>query len=184
VSGGYLYYSSNSGQTWNLNTSSNASSWNNIYISDNGSYGIASANGVGIYNSSNPTQTWAISNTNTFNWTNVSVNNTGYAVASVYGGSIYDTSYVSTTIQRWQPAINAPANTNWNSIAINNNGNAIASIYGGGIYYSSDKGVTWTISNAPTNINWVKVALPNTSATVKAVAYTDTGYFYYSSLAK
>jgi photosystem II stability/assembly factor-like uncharacterized protein len=138
--GFYTWTTSNISQPYYANLN-----YNNITFS-NDILIVTVANGE-IYNNNNTANVWAKSTINnqptSRNWSSISNDEYGRAVATVNGGYLYyssdygNTWTVSASINQPQP---------WSAIYMNNTGNVIASIYAGGIYYSSNGGQNWTAS--------------------------------------
>ena len=138
--GGYgsIYYSSDSGVTWNLSNSP-ARNWLSISIS--GSNAVASdQTSLNTYYSADSGASWTASNTIASSCTCVSISGV-YAVAGGNGSNIY---YSSDSGKNWTVST-TPVTGPWWRISMDG-ANAVACVYGGYIYYSTDHGASWTLS--------------------------------------
>jgi predicted acyltransferase (DUF342 family) len=132
-----------------------------------------------LYVSSNYGQTWT--NVSALSYFDVAISGTGqYVLATSYTGSSptiyystnYGLNYTGVVVSGY------PAN-NWSNIAISSTGQyAIAGGYGRAIYYSSNYGVSWTISNSPA-LYWTGTAAITDGG--YAVSAAQGGGIYYSS---
>ena len=103
-------------------------------------------------------------------WTSVSLNNIGQAIACVNGGGIY---YSNNSGQSWY--ITDISNNNWSSVSLNDYGQAYACVNGGNIYYSIDYGQTWNITSYNISNNWSCVSINNNG---NAFACVNGGEIY------
>jgi len=163
VNGG-IYYSSDYGHTWTLSNSDPTLYWSGLCISSSGQYAtctlLIDSNGApsGIYYSNDYGQTWTIA-----------------TVLNTPGG------IPSNTIYWYFPCCSASGQ--FQSVLASGGGTNPA----GGIYYSSDYGITWTISNsAPTNLYWQSICCSGTgqyqtACVSDSYTYNTPGIIYYSS---
>ncbi|MEI6078455.1 MAG: hypothetical protein WCS94_22945 [Verrucomicrobiota bacterium] len=182
-----ILVSSDSGQTWMLNTNfglTNGYNIRTIACSTNGVKAIAASFYGGIYTSADGGSNWVLRTgapTNAY-WNSVASSADGakLVAAAAYGanGGIYTSGNFG---QTWTIQTSAPTNANWQSIASSADGTKLvaAVAYGanGGIYTSGNSGLTWTLqANAPTKINWHSV--DSSSDGVKLVAGADWDAYY------
>jgi hypothetical protein len=166
--GGHISYSSNSGVSFTVSSSSAIANWSSMSLSSNGDYAIAcSSGGSGqIYYSTDKGVSWTASYFSTGglatgNWDSVSISSSGqYAVAAsssqIYysnGGGTFWTQAYSVT-----PALASGAA--WTDIAISYTGQyAVACTYAGQIYYSSDYGNKWVVATGSPTGNWWAITI-------------------------
>ena len=132
-----IYYSNDSGQTWNI---SNSPTTNWLSVSISGAYAVAcDESSESPYYSSDYGATWYKSKTLTSYCTCVSISGSN-AVAGGNGGKIYYSNNYGAT---WQ--ISTSDQATWWHISIDG-ANAVACVYDGYIYYSSNYGASWTQS--------------------------------------
>ena len=90
--GGFIYTSSDYGQTWALNTNLPNSDWNSVSLSSSGQYQLVCVGrGGGIHTSSDYGQTW-IFNTNAptgLGWNAVSISSSGQYQSATGNGRLY-----------------------------------------------------------------------------------------------
>jgi photosystem II stability/assembly factor-like uncharacterized protein len=199
MSSGYIYYSSDYGQSWTpvLNTSVSGYIWTSVSISSTGQYGLACCfydNSIdvlgGIYYSSDYGQSWnAALITVESIWYSVSISSTGqYGIACSLGSSIY---YSSDPGFTWTVS-NSPSTYNWYNVSISSSGQyGLACVNDGnldqayGIFYSSDYGINWTQADNTSGYYWFNVSLSGTGQYGLACGAVDnpltTVYIYYSN---
>ncbi len=107
-------------------------------------------------------------------WTSVSLNNIGQAVACVNGGGIY---YSNNFGQTWHTT--DISNNNWSSVSLNDYGQAYACVNGGDIYYSGDYGQNWNITSYDISNNWSCISVNNNG---NLFACVNGGEIYYYDL--
>lgn len=76
-----------------------------------------------------------------------------------------------------------PATGDWKAVSMSSTGQfGVACIDGGNIYYSSNFGVTWTLSTSSPVVDWVSLSISSDGTKAIAGDYTTTtGQIYYSS---
>ncbi len=140
--GGYIYVSTDYGNTWTQKGSSQK--WLGIAMSDTGLYQTAVTRDGPIYVSIDSGNTWNPKDETRY-WSGVAMSDTGqYQTAVVYGGNIYvSTDYGNT----WNPKDEARY---WSGVAMSSTGQYRTAVInygddgGGDIYVSNDSGVSWT----------------------------------------
>ncbi len=155
VSGGYIYTSTNSGETW-LQTNSEVKYWYSVASSADGTKLVAVTYGDYIYTSSNGGETWVprAQEYGVKNWWRVTSSADGTKLAAVvYGGDIYTSTDSGVT---WFPSYNFGM---WRSIASSADGTKLAAgAIGGYLNTSADSGETWTTQSSLGVKSWYNVA--------------------------
>ncbi|MGD0253071.1 MAG: hypothetical protein ABSC01_10300 [Verrucomicrobiota bacterium] len=173
-SGGGIYLSSDSGQTW-VATNTTFAGLRAIASSLDGSKLVAANYGGGLYtNSSSASGGWGIGgSTSGLNWISVASSSDGSKlVAAANGNGIYTSTNSGAT---WnQQTTGLPSGTpNWYYVASSANGsNLVAVIHGGGLYTSANAGQSWAqqTTGLPVNPNWISVASSADGSKLAAVA--------------
>jgi len=208
ASGGSIYYSSNYGKDWTSASINN--NWRSISISETGQYAVACTNlsSGQIYYSSTYGKSWSLSNSPSYSWAAVVISRSGkYAIAAQDLSDVYRSSNTSiTTVTKdltevFEPLykyntwnimpskLTAPQNMRWSSVSMSATGQyAVACMYGtttnpeAKVYYSSDYGVSWTVSNS-ISAAWNTVSISGTGkyAIAAVESLGTTGKIYYSS---
>ena len=167
VKGGYIYTSSDYGQTWVQSTTDATRQWQQVAMSSSGMYQVAVVYGGYIYTSSTYGQTWqqvtdtTVSNV-TRSWHSVAVSSDGTKImAAEYNGFIYSssdyggvwTSVRYKTATGVSPAVDLSIAKYWYSVAMSKDGSVRTAIdyFGQKIYSSIDSGASWAASAAPAN---------------------------------
>lgn len=144
VNGGYIYTSSDYGQTWTPRFDDVIRSWQSITSSSDGKYLAAVVSGGYIYASSDYGVTWVQKTSDsTRSWQQIVSSSDGrYLAAAVYGGYVYVSSdYGDTWVVKNNDTVR-----NWKTISISSSGSKLI----GGLasssvlYASSDYGSTWS----------------------------------------
>ena len=148
-------------------------------ISSSGKNAVGFIKGERIYYSDTSGQTWIPSTTqptsSVYNWSSISIDQTGqYALICENSGNIF---YSDTSGQSWRQSSVSGISTaqNWTSISISGT-NSIACIKNGKIYYSSNSGITFTVSDSIIS-NWNSVSISNNGPATAI----DISNVYYSS---
>lgn len=167
--------STNSGSTWQANTTSGSLNWTSATYTGNGGNFVAVANGSGIYTNSGVT--WGQSFSSGGNaWT---------AVNRAAGGTLLVAAnkavgiFVSTNSgAKWTQANSQTLN--WYCVAASASGSRmIAGVNPGGLYISTNSGSSFTLQSVlPTSAAWTGVASSADGSKLEAVA---AGGFIYSS---
>ena len=184
-SGGGIYISSDSGQTWTA-TNTILTALRAIASSADGSKMVAAVYGVGIYtNSSSVSGGWGIGgSTSGLNWISVASSSDGSKlVAAANGNGIY-TSTNSGAIWKQQTSGLPSGSPNWYYVASSANGsNLVAVINNGGLYTSSNAGQSWSQQTAglPSNPGWISVA-SSADGTKLAAAAVSAGIYTSANL--
>jgi len=197
-SSGYLYLSTNRGNTWSIQNNSLSANWYTASMSaTNGQFMLAGNNSF-LYLSTNTGATWQpISGsaygstyglfTTTGNWSSSAISNAGqYMLAGMNTGSLY----LSTSSGSSWTLLGGAANTNgmptsaanWSSCSMNASGSLMTAAVGtsGSIYLSTNSGAYW--SKAPglsTSAPWSKVSIASSANYV--VASANSGNIYLST---
>ena len=166
--GGGIYTSSDSGITWDPQTSGLPAfaNWYSIASSSNGTKLAAVVLGGGIYTSSNSGSNWTLRTSGlpaSASWYSIASDSTGMKLAAVaYAGIYMSTDSGSNWTQRTS---GLPDSVDWRAITSSSDGTKLAAVmYGGGIYRSTNSGVNWTITSAPSapedpqETTWVSIA--------------------------
>jgi hypothetical protein len=144
---GSIYYSSDSGATWNISNSP-FTDWLSVSIS--GKYAVACDKlSKTTYCSSDYGATWTKSTTTlATSACCVSISGANAVVGSNGNYIYYSSNYGQTwTLSTWIPTSTYPTIPNWAWWRISIDATlAVSCVYGGYIYYSSDSGVTWNQS--------------------------------------
>ena len=153
VSGGYLYYSGDTGATWVSSTVSidgvspqtTNRAWQAVSVSANGQYGLACVNSTTasgfLYRSLNYGASWASAN--------IIIDGTG----------------VQTTNRAWQD-VGMSANGKYQVACVGSSGF---------IYYSKDYGASWTSLSVAGSRSWSSVALSENGGTISATTNDASG---------
>jgi hypothetical protein len=171
VYGGYIFVSTNSGETWTECESTR--NWSNISVSANGSVIAACVNLGHIYISTNSGATW-YDYENTKNWTGIDLSADGSIIAVCAEN---DFIYVSTdTGTSWN---SRASSKHWTDISMSADGSLIAASSRkpiavpmvGYIHVSTDTGVNWTTnSESSGNKNWISIDVSSDGSTIAAGA--------------
>ena len=173
VNGGYIYTSSDSGETWQERASLEPErDWSSVASSADGSKLVAAENGGRIYTSIDSGAGWTFRDANR-NWTSVASSADGTKlVALVNGGYIYTSSNSGTN---WVPR---GSSRQWRAVASSSDGAKLVAVVDGGfIYTSTDSGETWI--QRGDSLGWSCVA--SSSDGTKLVAGMDGGDIYTST---
>jgi photosystem II stability/assembly factor-like uncharacterized protein len=159
--GGFIYISTDGGQTWNPTSAPDNNNWYSVAASSDGvrlvagAYQDSDGNPGPICLSTNEGLTWQMSSAPSNSWqTVVSSTNGQVLVGAAYNGGIYVSTNSGTD---WNLAANAPTNNSWNSLATSADGSKIYATYNGGIYVSTNTGATWNLADT-TNAFWYPIA--------------------------
>jgi photosystem II stability/assembly factor-like uncharacterized protein len=185
VYGGYLYVSSNSGQSWPAVGTAVPGSlyWSSVASSADGTKLVAVATSGQIYTSTNSGSTWLLRTNNvSLPWNTVASSSDGSRLVAALGnGSIYISTDSGVT---W--TANSTTTASGSSVASSSDGNRLAAVYGstivsGYIYTSTDSGASWTMAGNAPSAKWMGVASSSDGSLLAAVAYG--GNIYVSSQA-
>jgi hypothetical protein len=149
IYGGYIYVSTNSGATWNTNTTLLRRNWASLALSADGSQMVAAEYGGLIYVYTNS----VVKRTGSApikSWNSICSSSNGKILAATaYDGTSISTNYGSTWIT---------TNIFGNSIACSADGTRLV-IAGDQIWTSTNSGMTWVTNNAPNSPQgWYGVA--------------------------
>ena len=182
---GYIWYSSNYGESWlsGGGYSSSGLAFTAIAISATGQYGVAAVNAGSIYYSSNYGVLWTTTGLANSTWTSVAASASGaYMLATAASGYIWYSSNYGTTWTQSGSVLAA-----WSAIAISASGQyAIAVVNGGYIWMSSNYGVMW-VQTGSASYNWSSVAISASGQYVTAAVGVNTsaaaaaGLLFYSA---
>jgi hypothetical protein len=181
VQTGYIFTSSNYGQTWTQQNSSSVRNWSSVAVSSTGQYQAATDNGGYIYTSPDYGVTWTqqgVSIGSTL-WGYISISGNGqYLVVGVQaGGYLYVSADYGVT---WTAKVN-DTNRNWYATGISTTGQyQTACVYNGGIYTSSNYGSTWSLNASAPTAKWT-TGLGISSTGQYQVVAVYPGYVYVSS---
>jgi alpha-tubulin suppressor-like RCC1 family protein len=143
---GFIFYSSDYGQSWALSNAPGNIHWVYLDGSASGQYVVASAQVDNkVYYSSDYGQTWTASNTPISEWQGAGMSASGqYAIVSEIGTDRhiwYSSDYGHTYTQGSSPS------GWWTSVDMDSTGQyAVAAALNAGVYYSTDYGHTWLLS--------------------------------------
>ncbi len=184
---GYIYVSSDSGQTWKPKLTDTVRNWSSIAISGNGSFQSAVASQDYLYFSTDYGNTWNIytniSDIGDFkteqSYTCIAMSQNGnFRTVTADCGNLQISSDGGAT---W--AIKDDVRE-WTSVSMSDDGQfQVAVVYNGFIYLSTDYGVTWVPKTIEIDF-WQGVAISNNGQYITAVSNKyeyDTGYIYVSS---
>jgi len=178
ASNGWIYYSSNYGQTWTQASISSSQGYVGIAMSASGQYQVCGVNTNGpgsIYLSSNYGQTWSAISGQSGTWNGFCCSASGqYMTGIVFSGYIY---YSSNYGQTWTQAA---ASYLWTGICCSASGQYQYACYNGGsIYQSTNYGQTWTLIPNTTFGTLVPLCCSASGKYVTTAAYSNG--IYYSS---
>ncbi len=157
-SGGNVYVSINSGQTWS-STSANSSGASFVAIasSADGTHLAATGTNNAIYFSTNSGSSWtAIINPGNKNWSSIASSSDGTRLVACVNntGSGYLYTFLNGTLVN---TYSTPAA--WTAVASSASGtNLVAVAYGGNIYTSANAGAGWNPVSGLSSQNWKAVA--------------------------
>ena len=173
ASGGFLYYSTNSGTEWSA-LSFAAQSWSSLDCSQDGTRLVGGTFGGAVYTFLNGVNVTSKSIGIAVTAVASSSNGTNL-VAATSGGQLYISSNAGVS---WGTAGNSPS-AKWSGVASSADGTRLAAaITNGTIYVSANSGSTWTATSAPTK-GWAAIA--SSSDGSKLVAVASQGGIYTSS---
>ena len=175
INGGFIYYSTDYGITWNKSNSISGT-WTSVAMSSSGQYQTGVINGS-IYYSINYGVNWTESSSPTANWKSNAMSSSGqYQTAVINGGFIY---YSTNYGINWTQSISPTSTLNWTSVAMSSSGQyQTAVINGGFIYYSSNYGINWNKSISISG-NWTSIAM--SSSGQYQTAAINVGIYYSSN---
>jgi photosystem II stability/assembly factor-like uncharacterized protein len=178
VYSGYIYTSTDSGNTWVQKTSDVGRNWRSITSSADGSKLAAVVSGGYIYTSTDSGNTWVQNSTDALNWYSITSSSDGTKLAAVVGGGYIHTSSDSgnTWVQKTFDAAR-----DWTSITSDASGTKLAAtvLSSGHIYASIDSGNTWTQKTSGATRSWYSVTSDASGTKLAAVVYS--GYIYTST---
>jgi len=191
VNAGYIYTSSDHGNTWVEQTSSGSRNWILIASDSTGQHLSATESTGRIYTSVDWGATWSVG-TNSPTGTSgtplygIASSSDGSTLAStVYGGFIYKSttsgsSWDSTTAGSANPSTGVGPQ-NWRGIASSADGQKLLAAntggISGGLYTSTDGGVTWVqhIIESPATHEWLSVTSSSDGTVLAAVDSSTNG---------
>lgn len=180
-----VYFSPDSGNTWNLTTSSTTLPWWKVACSADGTRAVAVCNYGPVFTTSDSGSNWvqATDLTSTGFWEGCASSADGRVMAAV--SFAQPTGYVAISTNygvNWSVNNNAPQNRYWMDIACSASGKQMVAVADTGpyqaatIFTSLDWGNTWSSDNdAPTN-SWDAVACSADGK--RMVAGSGNGYEY------
>jgi hypothetical protein len=144
VNNGYIYTSSDSGETWATSTGSGVRFWRSIVSDTTGTKLAAVANGEYIYTSTDSGFSWATSSLSvgSRNWYSITSDASGTKLAAVvYNGYIYTSVDSGVT---WSTSTSAGSRY-WKEIKYSSDGTRLVASTASTekIYFSNDNGLTW-----------------------------------------
>lgn len=169
---GYIYTSTNAGQSWTQRNTSGA--WISVASSSDGTHLAAAINNGQIAISMNSGVTWT-NYASSLAWYSVAASADGTKYAAVVNtGNIYTSVNSGVT---WTQRATSLGSLAWYSIASSSDGTKLVAVVdNGSIYTSTDSGVTWTNRNLTKP--WYSVASSSDGTELVAVANND--YIYTS----
>ncbi|MGD0209290.1 MAG: hypothetical protein ABSC89_16965 [Verrucomicrobiota bacterium] len=140
---GYIYVSTDSGNTWTQTSSPNSSSWRAVASSADGNKLFAAIYNGSIYLLTNSGTTWTTSSAPSKEWTWLASSADGTKVAATaQNDKIY-----SSTDSGMSWTATGSSNDSWSSIASSADGTRLVASSGGGVYVSTNSGGSWTLVN-------------------------------------
>jgi photosystem II stability/assembly factor-like uncharacterized protein len=140
---GYIYVSTDSGNTWAQTSSPNSSSWNVVASSADGNKLFAAIYNGSIYLSTNAGTAWTTSSAPSKKWTWLASSADGTKVTATAQN---DKIYCSTDSGMTWTATGSSSDS-WSSIASSADGTRLIASSGGGAYVSTNSGDSWTLLN-------------------------------------
>jgi hypothetical protein len=182
-----IYYSSDSGNTWNSVTTpaSSNSVWASVKCDSTGEYVYAVVNNGGIYKSTSYGSTWSSTSAQSKAWISIACNSTGTQVVACVNATSNGGIWISNDSGGTWNQTTAPTTEPWSSISSNSTGQYLTAVVNGGgqgIWYSKDYGNTWTKTSSKNNVSFVGNAMNANGNVATAVAYTTSGSSVYVSL--
>lgn len=172
VTGGSLYFSTNSGSSWAVISSAPATTWSSIASSADGTHLAGGTSAGALYNFWNGVLVFGHSLGVGVTSVASSANGTNL-VAATRGGNLYVSQNAGST---WTTV---GIGANWSAVASSADGSRLAAaITNGTIYISSNFGSTWSPTSAPTK-GWDSIA--SSADGSKLVAVAAQGGIYTSS---
>ncbi|MGA2281611.1 MAG: hypothetical protein ABSG80_15060 [Verrucomicrobiota bacterium] len=138
---GYIYVSTDSGNTWTQTSSMNSSSWDAVASSADGNKLFAAIYNGSIYTNSGTI--WTASSAPSKAWTWLASSADGTKVAATADN---DKIYSSTDSGMTWTATGS-SNDSWSSIASSADGTRLVASSGSGVYVSTNSGGSWTLVN-------------------------------------
>jgi len=138
---GYIYVSTDSGNTWTQTSSMNSSFWDAVASSADGNKLFAAINNGSIYTNSGTLWTTSSAPSKKWTWLASSADGTKVA-ATAYNDKIYSSTDSGMT---WTAT--GSSNDSWSSIATSADGTRLVASSGGGVYVSTNSGGSWTLVN-------------------------------------
>ncbi len=173
---GFIYLSSDSGQTWNQTTAP-WENWVSVTSSADGKILVATFD-FGVMVSTNFGASWIDTLGTRSDWINLTTSADGINIFA--NGYIGNTSYIFNSKNSGFSWVsnNAP-NLQWSGIACSTNGKVVYACarLGSGIYKSTDGGITWTLTGAP-SMDWG--AIVSSADGSRLVAGANSGNVYAS----
>ena len=174
---GYIYESSDLGETWSTISSAGFKKWKSICSSNDNSKLFAVENNGYAYMSSDGGTNWATSTAlGNKIWSGISCSYSGSVVdLAVYGGYIYTSTNSGLT---WATSTSSGAR-NWLSITGSSDGSKLfAGVNSDYIYNSIDSGTTWTTKSLAGARRWISVSSAVDGQKLVAAVYN--GFIYTS----
>ncbi len=156
---GYLYTSSDSGNTWTQHIELGALAWTGAACSYDGSIMVACDHSGHIYRSTDHGATWTtLTTAGVKTWAKLSMSSDGSKIVALADG---DCLYISTDNGfTWTARTGAGSPFEWIGLGISSDGSKIivADNSGGGLQKSSDYGATWTTITTAGSESWGALA--------------------------
>ncbi|HEY3762058.1 MAG TPA: sialidase family protein [Verrucomicrobiae bacterium] len=186
--GGYLFFSTNSGATWtDYSTSSGQDLWSGITSSADGTRLVACAgyspydsqSGY-IYLSSNSGVTWSKQTSlSSQPWSSVASSASGNILVAVSHGNTSSVSYILVSVNGGSSWSSFSTTQLWTSVTCSSSGTNMVAVEGNGsIFISTNTGTTWQLS---TNISGAWSSVASSADGSRMVATTTGGLIYVST---
>ena len=132
-------------KTWSQSSASTAINWNEIAISDDGNFMVASSTGNKIYTSLDGGLTWQVTSTPDANWSSLSMSSNGQVIVAIaqntitLTNSIYMSKDYGNSWQQVNPGGGMPLN-GWITVFVTASGNKI--------YADNENGQSWQLKSS------------------------------------
>ena len=140
-----IWISNNMAKTWSQSSASTAINWNEIVISDDGNFMVASSTGNKIYTSLDGGLTWQATSSPDANWSSLSMTSNGQVITAIaqnpntLTNSIYMSKDYGNSWQQVNPGGSMPLN-GWKTVFITASGNKI--------YADNENGQLWELKSS------------------------------------
>jgi len=179
--GGYVYTSTDSGNTWVQQTSSGVHYWISVTSSADGTKLAAVEYNGYIYTSSDSGNTWVKRRDSATNyWNDITSSADGTKLAAASGGASQGPIFISTDSGlTWKQS--SSITTYWYSITSSADGTKLAAVNSGYIYTSTDSGNTWAQKTFDVSRYWQGIASSADGVRLVAVVGRSPGGYIYTS---